>query len=416
MTVLFKESKKCPTIKASKNVAPSTSCSMQSNLYPEDPFFGYWNDLDGGPPPGFGLPPHHPMHGSPFENGTFGFVPPPPASIALPCPVEPPMCPPIPCHPPGPMGPMHRHFPRYPPATLAPLQAMIPGPGPPGPPPLLGQVTHHFASFPQPQHVLPPAPVPLPIPLDHGLERSQLNDMGQMEQVVVKNGQVFHISFLDDTGESEQPLAELPTPSASDDGESEERDWINYDELPLLQNVTGGATENGSFKCGYCPKELKTALNLYVHEQTHKTDRLDCKTCGKRFNRIGKLEHHIAQHHPEVVADEAGTPLSPSGTPALNDFSNYCVECEEFFTSEEELQNHMEQNHRLIDELKSPKEARKSIGCPFCFETFEWPCLLKTHMTKHTGEKPFICERCNVSFRFVQSFYRHNRRVHGREK
>lgn len=395
---------------------------MQSNLYPEDPLFGYWNELECGPasfgPPILPPAPPPPPMLAPFENAAYGFISPPPPPIGM-CPVEA-ICQSIRIGP-GPMGPIHRNFPRYPPATLAPLQAMMPGPHPQPPPHLMGQITHHFNIPPQQLPVVGgPPQLPLPLPVDHGLERTQLNEMGQMEQVVVKNGQVFHISFLEEPGEPEQlPPSALPTPN-SEDGECEEsqsRDWINYDELPLLQNVAGGETETGSYKCGYCPKELKTSLNLYVHEQTHKTDRLDCKTCGKRFNRIGKLEHHIQQHHPEVVADEAGTPLSPSGTPVLNDFSNYCVDCEEFFTSAEDLQNHMEQNHRLIDDTKSPREMKKSsCPCPFCGETFEWPCLLKTHMTKHTGEKPFICERCNVSFRFVQSFYRHNRRVHGREK
>lgn len=391
-----------------KEQLPSTSYSMQSNLFPEDSLFGYWNELDGGPPPippGFvglpSMPPHpHPMLGGPppppppFDNGPFGFIPPP---IALPCPVEPPpMC------PPPPMGPVvHRNFPRYPPATLAPLQAMIPGPGPQPPPPLMGQVTQHFGSFQRESPHLPP-----PIPLDPvGLERTQLNDIGQMEQVVVKNGQVFHISFLDEPSESLTPG--LPTPiSENGEGEAgESRDWINYDELPLLKEMASKKASSQQ-KNGY--------------EDSLRNERFDCKLCGTRFNRSSKLEHHVQQHHPEALAaDEAGTPLSPSpsgGTPALCDFSNYCVECEEFFRSAEDLQNHMEQNHRLIDEAKSPKEAKKNIGCPFCLETFEWPCMLKTHMTKHTGEKPFICERCNVSFRFVQSFYRHNRRVHGREK
>lgn len=238
------------------------------------------------------------------------------------------------------------------------------------------------------------------------------------EEVVVKNGQVFHISFLEDPAEAERPAGN-PTPASDDADNDEEREWINFDELPLLKHVAGSEVEDGVFKCGICTKELKTALNLYVHEQTHKTTRLDCKICSKRFNRIGKLEHHMRRHHPEATPDRNSSPSnSSSNTPVLGDFNHYCVECEEFFTSSEELQNHMELNHRLLgdDDPNGPKDQKKSIGCPYCNEMFEWPCLLKTHMTKHTGEKPFICERCNVSFRFVQSFYRHNRRVHGREK
>lgn len=382
---------------------------MQSNLYSEDSLFNFWNEFDGGPanyPPPH-QPPPPPMVGAHFDNGSYSFIPPP---AGMPCPIGPMI--------PGPnpmMGPIHRGYVRFAPAALAPLQ-VIPPPGPPPqPPPPLVPPTHHFNFLPQPpqqQYPIGFPPVPVPIPSEPAPERTHVNDMGQMEQVVVKNGQVFHISFLDEPAEQEPPALPTPTSEDTESEESQSRDWINYDELPLLKNVTGGETEDGTYKCGICTKELKSALNLYVHEQTHKTKRLDCKVCGKRFNRIGKVEHHTRKHHPETVSEEH----SPSSTPVLNDFSNYCVECEEFFITGDELQLHMEQNHRLIDDSKSPKTLKKSIGCPYCEETFEWPCLLKTHMTKHTGEKPFICERCNVSFRFVQSFYRHNRRVHGREK
>ncbi|XP_065087040.1 zinc finger protein 236-like [Ochlerotatus camptorhynchus] len=391
---------------------------MQSNLYSEDSLFSYWNEFDGGPT-NYPLPPHPhphppppPMMGPPFDNGIYNFVP-PPAGIPMS------MGPMIsgPCLPNPMMGPIHRGYTRFPP-PLAPLQVIPPPsiPQPQLPPPLIPP-THHFNFQPQPpqqQYPVGVPSVPVPINLDSVIVRAQVSDAAPAEEVVVKNGQVFHISFLDDPAEPEHPTH--PTPSSEDAEKDEERDWINYDELPLLKNVTGGEVENGVFKCGICAKELKSALNLYVHEQTHKTTRLDCKICGKRFNRIGKLEHHTRKHHPESASDGVASPNSSSSTPVLNDFNNYCVECEEFFTTTDELQSHMELNHRLIDDSNFPKGLKKSIGCPYCDETFEWPCLLKTHMTKHTGEKPFICERCNVSFRFVQSFYRHNRRVHGREK
>ncbi|XP_053688411.1 zinc finger protein 628-like [Sabethes cyaneus] len=385
---------------------------MQSNLYSEDSLFGYWNEFDGGPghyPFSPQIPPQ-PIIGNQFEN--FTLLPPPPTGIACPAGLMVPTACPNPL-----MGPVPRTYARFPPALPVPQC---------GPPhqqlPAISLSSPHFTTFqphpPQQYPIIAPPVVPGPLTVD-GVERTHLNDNGQVEQVVVKNGQVFHISFLDEPTEAAVSVPPTPNSEDTESEESQSRDWINYDELPLLQNVCGGETENGTYKCGICGKELKSALNLYVHEQVHKSTRLDCKTCGKRFNRIGKLEHHTRRHHPETLPEESPAACgkdSPS-TPVLSDFSNYCVECEEFFNSSDELQNHMEINHRLIDDSQCSKiSLKKSVGCPYCNESFEWPCLLKTHMTKHTGEKPFICERCNVSFRFVQSFYRHNRRVHGREK
>lgn len=393
---------------------------MQSNLYSEDPLFNYWNEFDGGPtnyPPPL-QPPHHPppppMMGPQFDNGSYNFVPP---LTGIPMPMGPMI--PGPCPPnPSMMGPIHRGYPRYT-SPLAALQAIPPPMAQPQPPPPIIPSTHHFNFQPQPPQQppfpvgMPPVPVPVPVNLEPVVERPVVNDgAAPAEEVVVKNGQVFHISFIDDPAE---PPANNPTPASEDADNDEERDWINYDELPLLKHVSGSEVEDGVFKCGICAKELKSALNLYVHEQTHKTTRLDCKTCGKRFNRIGKLEHHMRRHHSDPTPEKNASPNSSSSTPILTNFNHYCVECEEFFPSQEDFETHMERTHRLVDDANCPKGGglKKSIGCPYCEETFEWPCLLKTHMTKHTGEKPFICERCNVSFRFVQSFYRHNRRVHG---
>ncbi|XP_055606991.1 zinc finger protein GLI4-like [Uranotaenia lowii] len=399
---------------------------MQSNLFPEDALFNYWNEFDGGllgyHPPVVNLP--HPPHLGPpphqFDNGSYGFLPPPVVN-GINCPLGP--IPPLGriCQQnPNPLvGQIPRNYHRSygPPPGLPTSSAMQPGSQLP-PPPLIGQ--NGFPGF-QPQLGLPFPQALQPLPVELPREKTPFNEMGQTEQVVIKNGQVFHISFID------EPTGEPTTTSVSsvqgnESSEENERDWINYDELPLLANAKGNKTSKSELKCGLCDKEFKTTPCSCVHEQTHKTVRLDCKVCGKRFNRIGKLEHHTSKHHHASLAEEIETndPATPvkstCSTPLLSDFSNYCVECEEFFSSEEDLQSHMELNHRLIDDESKSLVLKKSFGCSYCDEAFEWPCMLKTHMTKHTGEKPFICEQCNVSFRFVQSFYRHNRRVHGREK
>jgi len=53
--------------------------------------------------------------------------------------------------------------------------------------------------------------------------------------------------------------------------------------------------------------------------------------------------------------------------------------------------------------------GRDDKVCPYCHKSFEQPSYLRQHLPTHTGEKAFICYKCNRGFTRCSSLYKHQR-------
>ncbi|XP_035794272.1 uncharacterized protein LOC118467645 [Anopheles albimanus] len=202
-------------------------------------------------------------------------------------------------------------------------------------------------------------------------------DSTPADEIVVSNGDVFHIRFIDEPPiDDDLPSSTYPIVQPDDqlfdgtdgsytytDEPSGDRDWINYDELPMLSkhNSVAQASHSGSAHAtvetygsgALChPSLLISAesserpdteatlthnpLALSVEGAARREKRAEVSSQRKRRNRRRKIK-------PTTTGTDSND--------GWHGFRNYCVECTKFFPTAEDLELHMESCHRLVDDL-----------------------------------------------------------------
>ncbi|KAK7930637.1 hypothetical protein WMY93_007032 [Mugilogobius chulae] len=80
--------------------------------------------------------------------------------------------------------------------------------------------------------------------------------------------------------------------------------------------------------------------------------------------------------------------------------------------------NQSEEFMRRQEDGLSPHSGTKDkpFSCSVCKKTFPQKRNLKSHMRVHTGERPYHCVPCGISFKFQQNFCQHDLSVHRKDK
>jgi len=135
------------------------------------------------------------------------------------------------------------------------------------------------------------------------------------------------------------------------------------------------------FYCNLCPEKYSKFNELLNHDSTVHCDvpkKFSCKTCGKLFLNIGRLEVHERVHREKLFQ---------------------CQLCQKKFVAQKTLNNHLNIHIGLYN-------------CQTCGYKAHNMRNLKVHENTHSTVKNYCCNDCKKEFTMLSSLRRHNRLVH----
>lgn len=167
---------------------------------------------------------------------------------------------------------------------------------------------------------------------------------------------------------------------------------LSLDELKRirLENARKSKAKYNStlVKCTFAGCDaLVTKKVISHHMARHRGVRFDCNICTASLASRAGLRAHMLCHDPNAEREK-------------------CITCGSTFATKSGLSQHQRYIH-----LNEPKR----FICSICGRALRKGHLLKEHMYKHTGEKPYKCTFCEKCFR-TKTHRNEHQRVHTGEK
>ncbi|XP_057661587.1 zinc finger protein ZFMSA12A-like isoform X35 [Diorhabda carinulata] len=133
------------------------------------------------------------------------------------------------------------------------------------------------------------------------------------------------------------------------------------------------------FQCPICEKPFQTLKGAHEHRLKHENKKsFECDLCQKQYYSSYLLKEHKKEEHYETLADQKEEQL-------------YCKLCDKHYRNRSGMSYHNFRHHRN-------STSRAPVLCEICGLDFPNRSKLKSHMNKHTVEKPFTCEYCSKTF------------------
>lgn len=170
------------------------------------------------------------------------------------------------------------------------------------------------------------------------------------------------------------------------------------------------ASDRKSFCCAICGKSYVSKYFILKHiDTTHKQVMHSCEICGKAYSDKEYYKSHVKSHSSETKYT--------------------CKMCNRFFQHDRLYISHIRRcgikeichvcgkhiNRSGIKSHMRRHTGEKPFSCEYCNKTFPFPYDLRVHIRVHTKERPYVCSFCGKGFTQPSSFNIHMR-SHSGEK
>ena len=173
--------------------------------------------------------------------------------------------------------------------------------------------------------------------------------------------------------------------------------------------------------CDVCGRGYTTKDALFDHKTKHSNEKpFQCPVCKESFSNRLMRRKHVTTVHAKVK-------------PTKKKRQSACPHCEEVFENRTAMRKHKREVHesgsyecatcgkvivsykRYVVHLQYHRRNTQKFVCEVCGAEYTSKCGLKSHMRKHTGDRPFVCEICNRRFHISSSLIEH-RKTHSDAK
>jgi len=127
-------------------------------------------------------------------------------------------------------------------------------------------------------------------------------------------------------------------------------------------------------QCNICSSSYRTVTLLNYHMKRHAPRKVQCEQCPKEFTSNSEMEEHVESEHVETKQ----------------------VKSEEHLESKQVKLEHVKSEQLELENVKSEHGKQKALICGIdgCTKTFNYKHHLKRHQTASHTPVQYICPKC----------------------